>query len=78
MSMFVVAHDCDRDNERYVVIGPFGTDEEARSFIARHDLDRPLDGGYAFAVVVSEDMEGLGDPATWDAELAAAISDDEA
>ena len=52
MSFYIIHHDCEWHHEDFTVYGPHS--EEDATLIA-DDLGVPVDGGYSFAVVVSDD-----------------------
>jgi hypothetical protein len=67
----VISHDCEADGDSCVVYGPFKSEIKAEDFVRRNQLDTPVDGGCAFAIVVPyfED-EGLNSPKEWDRSMA--------
>lgn len=70
MKFWVVWHDCHIHDDDGRMIGPFEERDHAAAFIDRHGLERPSDGGYAFAVVVPPRDGDHDVPAVWDAEKA--------
>lgn len=67
MSYIIISHDCEQDSEDCTTTGPFADQQEAADYIAAHNLDIPIDGGYAFAMIIGpEDLEAPGDTACGD------------
>jgi hypothetical protein len=56
---YIVHHDCRVDTHGAHVIGPFPDWQAANAYIAKHELDFPSDGGYAFALVVTDRMNAI-------------------
>lgn len=72
MTYQIIQHDCDTHNEGWATWGPFTDRASAEDFIEDYRLWLPVDGGYAFAVVVLAEPDDTFDldPQEWAEEWA--------